>query len=41
MGALLILVSAVAFARLCRLAWDGNLGFLAIGLLILAAGALK
>lgn len=41
MGALFILVSAVAFARLCRLAWDGNLGFLAIGLLILAAGALS
>ncbi len=37
MGALLILVSLAAFARLCRMAWDGNLGLVAIAFLIVAA----
>lgn len=39
MGALFILVSLAAFARLCRMAWDGNLGLVAIGFLILAAAS--
>ena len=37
MGALLIVIAAGAFARLCRMAWDGQLGLVAIGLLIVAA----
>jgi hypothetical protein len=37
MGRLLIIVAAAAFARLCRLAWDGQLGFVAIGVLLVAA----
>jgi len=37
MGALLIIAAAVAFGRLCRLAWDGQMGFVAIGMLIVAA----
>ncbi len=37
MGAVLIVVSAAAFARLCRMAWDGQLGLVAIGLLFVAA----
>jgi len=41
MGHLLIIVAAISFSRLCRLAWDGELGFLAIGLLALAAVALS
>jgi hypothetical protein len=37
MGALLIIVATAAFARLCRLAWDGQLGLIAIGMLLIAA----
>ena len=37
MGAVLLFVSTVAFARLCRMAWDGQLNLVAIGLLIVAA----
>ena len=37
MGALLIIVATAAFARLCRLAWDGQLGLVAIGMLLIAA----
>lgn len=37
MGALLIIVATAAFARLCRMAWDGNLGLVAIGMLFVAA----
>ena len=37
MGALLIVIAAGAFARLCRMAWDGQLGLVAIGLLAVAA----
>ena len=37
MGALLIIVATAAFARLCRLAWDGQLGLIAIGMLVIAA----
>jgi hypothetical protein len=33
----LIIVATAAFARLCRMAWDGNLGLVAIGMLFLAA----
>ena len=39
MGALLIVIAAGAFARLCRMAWDGQLGLVAIGLLAVAAVA--
>ena len=37
MGALLIVIAAGAFARLCRMAWEGQLGLVAIGLLVVAA----
>jgi len=37
MGALLIIAAAAAFGRLCRLAWDGQLGLFAIGMLVVAA----
>ena len=37
MGGLLILVAAGAFARLCRMAWEGQLGLVAIGFLMIAA----
>lgn len=37
MGGLLIIVATAAFARLCRLAWDGQLNFIAIGMLLIAA----
>ena len=37
MGSLLIIIAATAFARLCRMAWDGQLGLVAIGFLIVAA----
>ena len=37
MGSLLIIIAATAFARLCRMAWDGQLGLVAIGLLVAAA----
>lgn len=37
MGPLLIIVAASAFARLCRMAWDGHLGLVAIGMLVIAA----
>ena len=30
MGSLLIIIAATAFARLCRMAWDGQLGLVAI-----------
>ena len=37
MGSLLIIIAATAFARLCRMAWDGQLGLVAIGFLVAAA----
>jgi hypothetical protein len=37
MGAVLIVVAAGAFARLCRMAWDGHLGLVAIGFLFVSA----
>ena len=37
MGSLLIIIAATAFARLCRMAWDGQLGLVAIGFLVIAA----
>ena len=39
MGAVLIVIAAGAFARLCRMAWDGQLGLVAIGFLIVAGVA--
>ena len=37
MGVLLIIAAAAAFARLCRLAWAGQLGLTAIAMLMVAA----
>ena len=37
MGSLLIIIAATAFARLCRMAWDGQLGLVAIDFLVAAA----
>ena len=36
MGTLLILIAGASFARLCRMAWDGQLGLVAIGFLLVA-----